>query len=108
MTLDATQDNLIVGVIGAGAMGRGIAQVAATGGCSVKLFDTRKEATKEAIGFIEGMFNRAVEKERMTIDEAKSAVGHLHATSSMSDFSDCHVIIEAAVENLDIKRKIFV
>ena len=107
MTLDATQDNLIVGVIGAGAMGRGIAQVAATGGCSVKLFDTRKEATKEAIGFIEGMFNRAVEKERMTIDEAKSAVGHLHATSSMSDFSNCHVIIEAAVENLDIKRKIF-
>ncbi len=107
MTLDATQENLIVGVIGAGAMGRGIAQVAATGGCTVKLFDTRSAATKEAIDFINGMFNRAVEKKRMTADDSKSATNHLHAISSMSDFSDCHVIIEAAVESLDIKRKIF-
>jgi len=107
MTLDATQENLIVGVIGAGAMGRGIAQVAATGGCTVKLFDTRSAVTKEAIGFIEGMFNRAVEKKRMSSDDLKLATNHLHAISSMSELSNCHVIIEAAVENLDIKRKIF-
>ncbi|PIQ96580.1 MAG: 3-hydroxyacyl-CoA dehydrogenase [Nitrospinae bacterium CG11_big_fil_rev_8_21_14_0_20_56_8] len=107
MTIEATQDNLIVGVVGAGAMGRGIAQVAATGGCTIKLFDTRIESSKEAVDFIDNMLGRAVEKNRMTADDAKAAMARIEVLETMSGFADCHVIIEAATENLDIKRKIF-
>lgn len=107
MTIDPNQENLIVGVVGAGAMGRGIAQVAASGGCTVKLFDTRTESSKEAVEFIDSMFNRAVDKGRMEADDAKASMERLQIIEATSGFSDCHVIIEAATENLDIKRKIF-
>ncbi len=107
MTMEPTQENLTVGVVGAGAMGRGIVQVAATGGCGVKLFDTRPESSKEAVEFIDGMLGRAVEKNRMNADEAKAAMGRIEIIETMSAFADCHVIIEAAIENLDIKRQIF-
>lgn len=107
MAIDPAQDNLVVGVIGAGAMGRGIAQVAATGGGPVKLFDTRPESSKEAVEFIDGMLNRAVEKNRMSADEAKAAMARIEVVETMSAFAECHVVIEAAIENLDIKQKIF-
>ena len=107
MTIDATQDGLIIGVIGAGAMGRGIAQVAATGGCTVIMFDTRAESSKEAVEFIEGMLGRAVEKNRMTAEDAKASMGRIQIADSMNGLNTCHAIIEAATENLDIKRKIF-
>lgn len=107
MTVDPTQDGLIIGVIGAGAMGRGIAQVAATGGCTVKMFDTRAESSKEAFEFIGGMLNRAVEKNRMSTEDADAAMARIEIAATMAELKDCHAIIEAATENLDIKRKIF-
>jgi len=107
MAIDPAQENLIVGVVGAGAMGRGIAQVAAVGGCRVKLFDTRLESTKEAVEFIGTMLHRAVDKGRMEADDAQAAIDHLEIIEATSGFANCHVVIEAATENLDIKRKIF-
>lgn len=107
MTIEPTQDNLVIGVVGAGAMGRGIAQVAATGGCCVKLFDSRPESSKEAVEFIGNMLGRAVEKNRMSADEAKAAMARIKVVETMSAFADCHVVIEAAIENLDVKRQIF-
>jgi 3-hydroxybutyryl-CoA dehydrogenase len=107
MTIEPTQDNLVIGVVGAGAMGRGIAQVAAMGGCSVKLFDTRPESSKEAVEFIDKMLSRAVEKNRMSADEAKAAMARIEIIETMSAFAGSHAIIEAAIENLDIKRRIF-
>lgn len=107
MTIDPNQDDLVIGVIGAGAMGRGIAQVAATGGCTVKMFDTRAESSKEAFEFIGGMLNRAVEKNRMSADDADASMARISIAATMSELDDCHAIIEAATENLDIKRKIF-
>lgn len=107
MTMKADQPELKIGIIGAGSMGRGIAQVAAAGGCRVKLFDMDPEATDEAITFIEGMFKRAVEKKRMRPDQATAAIGQLHAVDKLDGLWDCQVIIEAAVENLDIKRRLF-
>lgn len=107
MTIKPTQDGLVIGVIGAGAMGRGIAQVAATGGCAVKLFDTRAESSKEAVEFIDNMLGRAVEKNRMSSDDAKAAMARIETVDAMSGLSGCHAVIEAATENLDIKRKIF-
>ena len=107
MPIDPTQDDLVVGVVGAGAMGRGIAQVAATGGCRVKLFDTRLHSAKEAVAFIDKMLGRAIEKKRMSPEEAKAAMAGLQTVDSMSQLSGSHIIIEAAIENLDVKRQIF-
>lgn len=107
MTIEPTDENLIVGVIGAGAMGRGIAQVAATGGCHVKIYDTRQESSVEAVEFISGMLNRAVDKGRMEKEGAKTAIARIEIVDAMAGFGDAHVVIEAATENLNIKRKIF-
>ena len=107
MKIKPTQDNLAVGVVGAGAMGRGIAQVAAIGGCHVKLFDTRAETAKESVEFIDTMLRRAVEKNRMGAAEAKAAMARIELIDTLSAFADSHVIIEAAIENLEIKRTIF-
>jgi 3-hydroxybutyryl-CoA dehydrogenase len=107
MTLDPNQDDLIVGIVGAGAMGRGIAQVAAIGGCRVKLFDTRSESVEEALSFITSMLTRAVEKERMTEAEKDNALGKIEGVNTMEAFKDCRVVIEAAIENLEIKHSIF-
>ncbi len=107
MTIKPTQDDLVIGVVGAGAMGRGIAQVAATGGCRIRLFDTRHEVSKQAFAFIDNMLGRAVAKNRMSAEEAKAAMARIQIIESMADFSDSHVIIEAAIENLEVKRKIF-
>ena len=75
MSVDTTRGDPIVGVIGAGTMGRGIAQVAAVGGCAVKLFDADATAAKNAVGFIGGMLDRAVERGRMEAADAETARG---------------------------------
>jgi 3-hydroxybutyryl-CoA dehydrogenase len=107
MPLDPNRKDLIVGVAGAGAMGRGIAQVAATSGIAVKLFDARRETALEAKDFIASMLSRAVEKGKMTKALADDAVGRIAIVDSYSAFAPCHVVIEAVVENLDVKRKVF-
>ncbi len=107
MALDPNQDTLILGIVGAGAMGRGIAQVAAVGGCQVKLFDTRADSIAEGIQFIDAMLTRAVEKDRMTADDKTAALARIKGVTAMTAFSDCHCVIEAAVENLEIKHSIF-
>ena len=107
MALDPNQDTLILGIVGAGAMGRGIAQVAATGGCRVKLFDTRAESVDEALTFIASMLTRAVEKDRMTEADKDAALALIEGAGTMDAFTDCHVVIEAAIENLEIKHTIF-
>lgn len=107
MTIEPTDENLIVGVIGAGAMGRGIAQVAATGGCAVKMYDTRQESSKEAVEFVESMLKRAVDKGRMEDKDARAAMARIETVDAIAGFNDAHVVIEAATENLETKRKIF-
>ncbi|MBT6095418.1 MAG: 3-hydroxyacyl-CoA dehydrogenase [Rhodospirillaceae bacterium] len=105
--MDANQDGLIVGVVGAGAMGRGIAQVSVVGGCTVKLFDAKPGAAAEAREFIAKMLGRNVEKGRMAQEDADDAVARLDVVDAMSGFSDCDCVIEAVVENLDIKHAVF-
>jgi len=107
MTMNSRKDDLTIGIVGAGLMGRGIAQVSATGGCAVKLYDVRKDSCEEAVSFIEGMLNRAAEKGRMSAEDASAAIARIEIVESMSAFADCDAVIEAATENLDIKRKIF-
>lgn len=107
MGFDARRPDLTVGVIGTGAMGRGIAQVAVTGGIHVLMTDSRPGAAQEARDFIEKMLVRAAEKGSMTKDEAVEAVNRLKIVGSPSELKPCHAVIEVIVENLEAKQKLF-
>lgn len=107
MAIDASKEDLLIGVCGAGAMGRGIVQVAAAGGVNVRVFDINKEQLKDAVNFIDNMLGRAVEKGRMEADAHKVAINRIQMIDSMEGFRECDIVIEAATENLDIKKKIF-
>jgi 3-hydroxybutyryl-CoA dehydrogenase len=107
MALDVNRADLVVGVIGTGAMGRGIVQVAAAGGMTVLITDTRPGAAEEARAFVEKMLARAAEKGAMTRDEAVAAVSRIETVGSPSGMKPCHVVIEAIVENLEAKQALF-
>ena len=107
MSVDAVRDVSIVGVVGAGTMGRGIAQVAAVGGCAVKLFDADAAAAKAAVEFIGAMLDRAVERGRMEAADAKAARGNVEIVDSVAGLAPCAVVVEAVVEDLEVKRRVF-
>ena len=107
MAFDANRPDLTVGVIGTGAMGRGIAQVAAAGGMQVLMADNRPGAAEEAREFIEKMLVRAAEKGSMTRDEATGAVNRIRIVGGPADMKPCHAVIEVIVENLEAKQKLF-
>jgi 3-hydroxybutyryl-CoA dehydrogenase len=107
MAFDAKRADLCVGVIGTGAMGRGIVQVTAAGGMNVVMIDTRPGAAEEAKEFVAKMLSRAAEKGSMTAAEAEAATARIRVAQSLAEFKDCHLVIEAIVENLDAKRELF-
>ncbi|MFK7810411.1 MAG: 3-hydroxyacyl-CoA dehydrogenase NAD-binding domain-containing protein [Saprospiraceae bacterium] len=96
-----------IGIIGAGAMGSGIAQVAATAGHEVLLFDTNTEALKTSGEKLQKILNRLVEKGRIDDATAKGIFGRIYRIENFSSFSTCDLVIEAIVERLDIKKKVF-
>lgn len=96
-----------VGIIGAGTMGSGIAQVAATADCKVKLFDLNQEALDKAKSALENILNRLIEKGRIDATEKNRIQGNIDYVSDMKAFSDADMTIEAIVENIDIKKKVF-
>src|SRR5471030_3019333 len=103
----ALEKKSVVAVIGSGAMGAGIAQVAAAAGYRVKLYDTRPEAVSKSLADISNMYGKLAEKGRMTMDEAVAATARLHAAGSLADVADAALVVEAIVENLDVKRSVF-
>ena len=107
MKLDVSRPDLVVGVIGTGAMGRGIAQVAAAGGINVLMTDARPGAAAEARDFIGKMLERAAEKGQMTKEDAAASTGRITIVDSHKNMQPCHLVIEAIVENLDAKRALF-
>ena len=96
-----------IGVIGSGTMGSGIAQVAATAGCSVKLYDTNQAALNTAKGSLEKVLNRLIEKGRIDADEKNRIQSNIQYVDSLKHLEDSDVTIEAIVENLEIKKKVF-
>ena len=96
-----------VGIIGCGTMGSGIGQVAATAGCKVMLIDSNEDAIANAKASIEKILNRSIEKGRIDSDEKARIQGNLNYASSLSDLSDCDLVIEAIVEDLEVKKKVF-
>ncbi|MGV3654599.1 MAG: 3-hydroxyacyl-CoA dehydrogenase PaaH [Noviherbaspirillum sp.] len=97
----------VIAIVGSGAMGSGIAQVAAAAGHPVKLYDTRPEAVGAALENIRKTFQMLAGKGRMTEDAAREAGERLSAASSLEDLAGAKLVVEAIVENLDIKRKLF-
>lgn len=97
----------IIGVIGSGTMGRGIAQVAASKGHKVYLYDNNKDNLNQAGDFIKSILNRLEEKGKISADENKSIVNRIILVEDLYDLKESNLIIEAIIENLDIKRQVF-
>lgn len=96
-----------VAVIGAGSMGMGIAQIAATAGHEVYLYDNNNEATSAALKKINYFLNRMAEKGKITDQEAKAIFGRIYGLETLSGVADTGLVIEAIIENLEIKQKVF-
>ncbi|UAL47256.1 3-hydroxybutyryl-CoA dehydrogenase [Sutcliffiella horikoshii] len=94
-------------VIGAGQMGSGIAQVCAMAGYDVYMNDLKQEFLDRGLAGITKNLGRSVDKGRMTEDEKAAVLGRLQTTTALEDAKHVDIVIEAAVENMDIKKKIF-
>jgi 3-hydroxybutyryl-CoA dehydrogenase len=97
----------IIGVIGAGTMGNGIAQTAANAGFEVVMSDISDDLLERGLANISKSLDRFVKKETMTEDQKNDVLGRIKTTTDLGDLADCRLIVEAATENFDIKRQIF-
>lgn len=97
-----------VGVVGCGQMGSGITQVCAQAGYPVIVSEINEELLNKGLASINSSLTKSVEKERITQQDKDSTIARIKGTTVMKDFSDCDLVIEAAIENLDLKKKIFI
>ena len=96
-----------VGVVGLGTMGSGIAQVCLQAGLEVVGRDVSDELGERARGRIDHYLSRGVEKERLTQDEKDAALARLCLVTDLAELASCQLVIEAAFEDLDVKRELF-
>lgn len=96
-----------VAVIGAGTMGSGIAQVAATAGCTVLLYDAFPQALERASMQLNNTFSKLVEKGKYSEAEAQSILNRITFVNALNTLKNVELVIEAIVENLEVKRKLF-
>jgi 3-hydroxybutyryl-CoA dehydrogenase len=96
-----------IGVVGAGTMGSGIAQVAAQSGYDVVLRDIEEEFVQNGFDTIEDSLGRFVSKEKLSEEEAEATTDRITGTTELSDLADCDLVIEAAVEDMEIKQDVF-
>ena len=96
-----------IGVIGAGQMGSGIAQVAALAGYEVVMNDIKQEFVDRGMAGIQKSLSKFVEKGKLEADAKESALARITTTLSLEDFSDVDLVIEAVIEDLELKRKVF-
>jgi 3-hydroxybutyryl-CoA dehydrogenase len=106
-TISNQQSSMKVGIIGSGTMGSGIAQVAATAGCKVKLYDTHTEALGKAKAALEKIMSRLVEKGRIDNAEKSRIQNNIQYVDSLKELKHSDLTIEAIIENLDIKKNVF-
>jgi 3-hydroxybutyryl-CoA dehydrogenase len=88
-------------------MGSGIAQVAATAGCEVKIYDTNAEALHKSKVNLENTLSKLVEKEKISAKEKRNIMDNISYANALADLSHSDLVIEAIVENLEVKRKLF-
>src|SRR5262244_2828128 len=97
----------IFGVVGAGTMGNGIAQVAARAGFKVVMRDIAPEFLTRGLSAIDKSLQRDIEKERLSTGEKQSIVGRIQTTTDLSDLRDAFIIVEAVTEDLSVKSDVF-
>ncbi len=98
---------MTVGIIGSGAMGSGIAQVAAENGCKVYVNDNKAEALEKASNKLTSLMEKLVSKGKRTPEQAKEIIQNIHFTESVDDLEPCDIVIEAIVEKLEVKKEVF-
>ena len=96
-----------VGVIGAGAMGRGIAQMAAQAGSEVRLYDVQPGSAQAAKDSLITIWGKLVAKEKLGADEQAALEGRISVIDSLQALAGCEMVIEAVVERLDVKQQLF-
>lgn len=96
-----------IGIIGSGTMGIGIAQVAATSGSNVFLYDQNSAQTEKSLASLKKVLNRLVEKEKISLDKSEDIFNKIKPCTELQDFKDCDLLIEAIIENKEIKTKVF-
>jgi 3-hydroxybutyryl-CoA dehydrogenase len=99
--------NSVIGVIGSGAMGAGIAQVAATAGHVVYVYDNNTLSLEKAQTNLISSLAKLVGKQKISADQSQNISKNIHFVSDLNTFSKCNLVIEAIVENLEIKQKVF-
>jgi len=96
-----------IGVVGAGTMGRGIAQIAALGGYETVLYDVSAELTEAGAAGLREALDKGAERGRWSVDDAAAAAGRIETTAELEGLAGCDLVIEAAPEKLELKRRIF-
>ena len=95
------------GIVGTGAMGRGIAQIAAQAGSTVKLFDLQPEAAQKAKAELASQWDKLVAKKRLDSATADDHKNRILTASTLNELADCDLVVEAVVERLDVKQTLF-
>ncbi|MEO8189523.1 MAG: 3-hydroxybutyryl-CoA dehydrogenase [Acidobacteriota bacterium] len=96
-----------VGVLGAGLMGSGIAEVAAKSGYETVVREVSEELGRKGLSRIEGSLAKAVEKKKLAPEERDAARARLSTTTNLSDLADCDILVEAIIENLELKKETY-
>ena len=96
-----------VGVVGCGLMGGGISEVCAKAGYPVVVLEVNQQLLDKGMSNITASLERAAKREKITVAEKDAALSRLQGTLNMGDFKDCDLVIEAAIENLEEKKKVF-
>ena len=96
-----------VGIIGAGTMGIGIAKVAATNGCKVWVYDANAKQVETATVGLEKTLTKLVDKQKISAEKMAEILTNISIATELKDFKDCELVIEAIIENKEIKTKVF-
>ncbi len=96
-----------IGVVGAGTMGNGIAQVAAQVGCEVVMRDIEDQYVQRGLDNINRFLSKSVEKGKIQADEKDAAMGRIKGTTDMADLKDVDLVVEAVIEDLELKKAVF-
>ena len=96
--------NSVIGVIGSGAMGSGIAQVAATAAHKVLVYDNNQNALEKAENTLKSSLNKLEEKQKISAEQKNNILSNISFVSELQELAAAQLIIEAIVENLDVKK----
>lgn len=96
-----------IGIIGSGTMGIGIAQVASAAGCTVFLFDANAAQTEKSLGGLQKTLARLVEKNKISAKDSENIFGRINFCRDIAEFKGCDLVIEAIIENKEIKTEVF-